>query len=108
MAARLRLTSADEAAVSLNCPSSVAISTSTEIPLAASNCPPPASTSAAGPTLDPCRSSPACEGTRISETPGSALLCDVDLGALELARVVDVDRLPLGEDVEGGLAGLAM
>src|SRR5262245_52543 len=32
----------------------------------------------------------------------------VDLRALELARVVDVDRLPLGEDVERRLAGLAV
>src|SRR3954453_13396988 len=33
---------------------------------------------------------------------------DVDLGPLKPAGVVDVDRLPLGEDVEGGLARLAM
>src|SRR5262249_44087395 len=32
----------------------------------------------------------------------------VDLGALELARVVDVDRLPLRKDVERSLAGLAV
>src|SRR5664279_2738853 len=32
----------------------------------------------------------------------------VDLGALELARVVDVDRLPLGEDVQRGLPGFAV
>ena len=32
----------------------------------------------------------------------------VDLRALELAGVVDVDRLPLGEDVERGLARLAV
>src|SRR5690348_6185864 len=32
----------------------------------------------------------------------------VALGLLQLPRVVDVDRLPLGEDVERGLARLAM
>src|SRR5581483_9753317 len=36
------------------------------------------------------------------------LLGDVDLCALQLARVVDVDRLPLGEDVKRRLAGLAV
>src|SRR5438477_4308603 len=39
--------------------------------------------------------------------PSKGLL-DVDLRALELARVVDVDRLPLGEDVERRLAGLTV
>src|SRR5512144_130407 len=32
----------------------------------------------------------------------------VDLRLLQLPRVVDVDRLPLGEDVERGLARLAV
>jgi hypothetical protein len=31
----------------------------------------------------------------------------VDLGALEPSRTVDADRLPLGERVEGDMAGLA-
>src|SRR5512132_3913678 len=38
----------------------------------------------------------------------SAATLGVDLGLLELARVVDVDRLPLGEEVERGLARLAV
>src|SRR5919205_346240 len=37
-----------------------------------------------------------------------SLRCGVDLGLLEPPRVVDVDRLPLGEDVERGLARLAV
>src|SRR5581483_1449883 len=32
----------------------------------------------------------------------------IDLRSLQTSRVVDVDRLPLGEDVEGGLPGLAV
>src|SRR5438552_13107017 len=32
----------------------------------------------------------------------------IDLRALKLARVIDVDRLPLGVDVERGAAGLTM
>src|SRR5919201_5063042 len=32
----------------------------------------------------------------------------VDLGPLQAAGVVDVERLPFGEDVERGLAGLAV
>src|SRR3954453_10911781 len=37
-----------------------------------------------------------------------ALRGSVDLGLLEPARVVHVDRLPLGEDVERGLPRLAV
>src|SRR5207253_8924151 len=37
-----------------------------------------------------------------------AELCCIDLRALELARVVDVDRLPLGEDVERRLTCLTV
>ena len=40
--------------------------------------------------------------------PQERVLLRVDLRALQLARVVDVDRLPLGEDVERRLAGLAV
>src|SRR5690554_2052380 len=36
------------------------------------------------------------------------LLVVVDLGALELAREVDVDRLPLGVEIDRGGAGLAV
>src|SRR4051812_3425277 len=39
---------------------------------------------------------------------GAVLFRDVDLGLLELPGVVDVERLPLGEDVQRGLARLAM
>src|SRR5205085_5013833 len=39
---------------------------------------------------------------------GAPLGGGVDLGFLEPPRVVDVDRLPLGEDVERRLAGLAV
>ena len=42
------------------------------------------------------------------QTPVVAQVARVDLGLLELPRVVDVDRLPLGEDVERGLARLAV
>ena len=40
--------------------------------------------------------------------PPGQLLLGVDLRALEATGVVDVDRLPLREDVEGGLARLAV
>src|SRR5215813_11378703 len=47
--------------------------------------------------------------TRASRrSDASAATLGVDLGLLELARVVDVDRLPLGEEVERGLARFAM
>src|SRR3990172_9115100 len=45
--------------------------------------------------------------TRPGLTTLTALLV-VDLGSLQAARVVDVDRLPLGEHVERGLARLAV
>src|SRR5918994_2253668 len=37
-----------------------------------------------------------------------ASVTGVDLGLLQLPRVVDVDRLPLGEEVERGLTRLAV
>src|SRR5215510_13741994 len=47
--------------------------------------------------------------TRASRrSSASAAMLRVDLGLLELARVVDVDRLPLGEEVERGLTRLAV
>src|SRR6478609_2425990 len=52
---------------------------------------------------------PRIRSTRASRrSEDSAVTLGVDLGLLELARVVDVDRLPLGEEVERGLARLAV
>src|SRR5687768_13440039 len=38
----------------------------------------------------------------------TALFVGVDLGPLELARVIDVDRLPFREEIQGRLARLAV
>src|SRR5204862_8313584 len=46
---------------------------------------------------------PCCRSPRPSASAGG-----VDLRLLQLAAVVDVDGLPLGEDVEGRLAGFAV
>src|SRR5687767_1868533 len=45
---------------------------------------------------------------RTSTSAAGACLLIVNLGALEAAAEVDVDRLPLGVGVERGVAGLAM
>src|SRR3954447_6593831 len=52
---------------------------------------------------------PLAIGPPITMTSGSGRsLVVVDLRALQLAAVVDVDRLPFGEDIERGLAGFAV
>src|SRR5207248_10114298 len=50
----------------------------------------------------------AIDDRRPDRSPAPALRRGVDLRLLEPPRVVDVDRLPLGEDVERGLARLAV
>src|SRR6476646_6663029 len=61
-------------------------------------------TTSSAPRVEP--RSRSTRASRRSET--SAATLGVDLGLLELARVVDVDRLPLGEEVERGLTRLAV
>src|SRR5215208_907972 len=52
--------------------------------------------------------SSASRGTKTTSLRSTASAGRVDLRLLQLPRVVDVDRLPLGEDVERGLARFAM
>src|SRR5438105_1294746 len=54
-----------------------------------------------------CRGRSPTRAGRCRRVAGGSFL-GVDLGALELAGVVDVDRLPLGEYVERRLARLAV
>src|SRR5262245_38395772 len=67
--------------------------------------PPPLSTPIANPVANGMARTTATKAT-VRPPPPTSL--GVDLCALELARVVDVDRLPLGEDVERRLARLAV
>src|SRR4029450_451347 len=62
---------------------------------------------ASGPGPPPARTRRACAAVR-SRLRGGGLLGSVDLGALRVAGIVDVDRLPLREHVERGLARLAV
>src|ERR1044072_8907319 len=60
--------------------------------------------------MRPAPASNSASRTRSSASAGTKTtsLRVVDLSLLQLARVVDVDRLPLAEDVERGLARLAV